>query len=136
MGTGPNAMMPFSWIGVGVLGAILLGPTYVPLVEPWSATIMRSSITVACWLETLGCAITSDARAGSRPMTRWPGGACCEPCAISISVIAGWFSGTWAGPTVNCVRKSNGTCSPGWRGLPAAVAPGEPTMNTSFPPPW
>ena len=72
-------------MGVGVLAGILLGPTYVPLVEPWSVTLMRSSITVACCDDTLGCATTSDARAGSRPMIRWPGGACCEPCAMSMS---------------------------------------------------
>ena len=44
-------------------------PTHVPLVEPWSTTIMRSSITVACCPLTAPCAMTSDARAASRPTT-------------------------------------------------------------------
>ena len=30
-------------------------------------TIIRSRVTVACWLETLGCWMTSEALVGSRP---------------------------------------------------------------------
>ena len=94
--------------------------------ELWSTTIMRSMITVACWLETLGCWRTIDARVGSRPRTICPGGAASRPVVISERVIAGWCSGmgTCAAPSVNCVRRSKGACSPGLK-LPA-VGEGDP----------
>ena len=47
-GTGPKATTPFGSIGVGWLGGTCRPAIHVPLVEPWSTTIMRSSITVAC----------------------------------------------------------------------------------------
>ena len=79
-------------------------------------------IAVACWLETLGCWMTMDALLGSRPRMIWPGGAPSIPVAMSARVMAGWCRGIGAspGPTVNCVRRSNGACSPGWSCRPPA----------------
>jgi hypothetical protein len=99
-------------------------------------TIIRSRITVACWLETLGCWMTREARPGSRPMTNWPGAACTVPRTIMHRVMAGWFSGTVAAPTLNWVRMSKGTCSPGDSGRPLAVAAPAPQTKMSCPPPW
>ncbi len=100
-------------------------------------TIIRSMVTVACWLDTLGCWMTMDDRLGSRPITICPGGTTSIPVAISARVMAGWWRGmgTWPAPIVNWVRRSKAACSPGRRGRPLAVAAPAPQTKTSLPAP-
>jgi hypothetical protein len=65
-------------------------------------------LTVACWLDTLGCWMTTFARAASRPKTTWPCVFAAFPSCISIKAIAGCAFGTGVCPSMNCVRKSKG----------------------------
>ncbi len=87
-------MTPLGSMGVGWLGGSCRPPTHVPLVEPWSTAIIRSSMTVACCPLTAPWAMTSDARAASRPTTTCPGGGCSCPGDMIIIESAGCARGT------------------------------------------
>ena len=60
--------------------------------------------------------MTMFVRAASRPNTTRPGVIGNWPRLISINAMAGCRFGTGACPTMNCARKSNGTCEPGATG--------------------
>ena len=82
-------MEPCGGSGVGCPPTSLAPLTYVPLVESWSITIMRSSAIVQWRLDTLEWPSTSEAREGSRPMIRRPGCAVSWPTDSRLAVIAG-----------------------------------------------
>ena len=123
-GTGPNATTPFGSIGVGWFGGMLL-PADVRAarravvddhhaVEHHGRVLRRSP---------RACAMTSDARAASRPMTTCPRGALrAAPGDIEHRARSpGARAAPAPAPTANCVRKSNGTGWFGATGAPFAV---------------
>jgi hypothetical protein len=74
-GTGPNASTPFGSSGTACPDGSRWPFWYVPLVDPLSVTVMRSSITVAWFPLTALLASTRLAVLGSLPTMKCPGGA-------------------------------------------------------------